>query len=183
MIEATVAATRLPVTVKMRLGWDDATRNAPELARRAQAAGVRMITVHGRTRCQFYKGRADWAAVGAVREAVTVPLVVNGDCASLSDARAMVAASGAHAVMIGRAAVGRPWLIGAVAKALAEGAPTLKLPTLAERADAAVEHYESLLSAYGVGVGVRHARKHLAAHADDAAGSGLAVDDRCVAFW
>ena len=105
----------MPVTVKMRLGWDDATRNAPELARRAEAEGVAMITVHGRTRCQFYKGEADWAAIRAVVSAVSIPVVANGDCHGVADARAMLARSGAAGVMIGRAAVGRPWLVGDIA--------------------------------------------------------------------
>lgn len=176
LIEATVAATRKPVTVKMRLGWDDSSRNAPDLARRAEASGAQMVTVHGRTRCQFYKGRADWQAVAAVRDAIAIPLVVNGDCGGLADARAMLAASGADAVMIGRAAVGRPWLVGAVARALAEDAADIAEPPVAERAAAARDHYDSLLTAYGIAVGVRHARKHLAAYAEDAARTGIAVD-------
>ena len=113
LIEATVRGTSVPVTLKMRLGWDADCLNAPEIARRAQDAGVHMITIHGRTRNQFYKGRADWRAIRAVVEATSLPLVANGDCASLDDARRMLAASGAAGVMIGRAAVGRPWLVGA----------------------------------------------------------------------
>ena len=119
LIRATVGAVKVPVSVKMRLGWDEAGLNAPELARRAECEGVAMLTVHGRTRCQFYRGKADWAAIRKVRDSVSIPLVANGDCTSATDASAMLAASGADAVMIGRAAIGRPWLVGQIAAHLA----------------------------------------------------------------
>ncbi len=166
LIEATVAAVKIPVTVKMRLGWDASSLNAPELARRAQDAGAQMITVHGRTRVQFYTGQADWTAIRAVRDAITIPLVANGDCASLEDARAMLAASGADAVMIGRAAVGKPWLPGMIARGL-RGESSAE-PPVSERLAAARDHLESLVSTMGAHAGLRHARKHLAAYADNA---------------
>lgn len=166
LIEAVVAAVAIPVTVKMRLGWDDASRNAPELARRAEAAGARMITVHGRTRCQFYKGVADWPAIRAVVDAVRAPVVANGDIHNANDAAKALAQSQAHAVMVGRAALGRAWLPAAIGAALSggDGHP----PPTNIRRDAAIEHYTELLSLYGTKMGVRHARKHVAAYLADA---------------
>lgn len=154
LIEATVEAVRVPVTLKMRLGWDESSLNAPELAVRAQDAGVRLITVHGRTRCQFYKGRADWGAIRAVRDVISIPLIANGDVETPADVSAIRSASGADAVMIGRAAQGQPWLVGALAGH--RDAPE----TIEEIAELAVEHYDATLIHYGVPVGMRHFRKH-----------------------
>jgi nifR3 family TIM-barrel protein len=171
IIRATIAAVTVPVTLKMRLGWDRSTLNAPELARRAEAEGVALLTVHGRTRDQFYKGEADWRAIAAVKQAVSVPVVVNGDCRSSADAAAMLAASGADAVMIGRAALGRPWFVGQIACFLATG-KLGPLPSAEQRRAAALNHYRTLLSLFGREQGLRHARKHLAAYAEWAAHDG-----------
>lgn len=167
LIRATIAAVRIPVTLKMRLGWDPKTVNAPELGRRAEAEGIAMLTVHGRTRSQFYQGAADWAAIGAVKRAVSIPVAANGDCKSLADATAMLAQSGADAVMIGRAAAGQPWLVGDIAHFLTNGQARQPI-SHAERKSAALEHFETLLERFGAVQGVRHARKHLAAYADHA---------------
>jgi nifR3 family TIM-barrel protein len=166
LIRATVASTKLPVSLKMRLGWDEASLNAPELARRAEAEGIAMVTVHGRTRCQFFQGQANWAAIKQVKDAVKIPVIANGDCNSPKDAAAMLAASGADAVMIGRAALGRPWLVGQIAHYLATG--ELFEPLAESRRQAALEHYETLLELFGTAQGLRHARKHLSAYANHA---------------
>ena len=176
LIEATVGAVKLPVTLKMRLGWDASTINAPELARRAQAAGVCMITVHGRTRCQFYIGRADWTAIRAVREAITIPLVVNGDIQTPNDIDAALNASGADAVMVGRAAQGRPWLPGQFARYLANGVHESS-PPLAVQLSLITALYEEMLAHHGLRIGLRHARKHLGWALDAAAATaGVAID-------
>jgi tRNA-dihydrouridine synthase B len=160
LIEATISAVRVPVTLKMRLGWDERSFNAPDLARRAEAAGVQMITVHGRTRCQFYKGRADWSAVRAVRGAIAIPLVVNGDITSYEAAVEALAMSGADAVMIGRGAQGQPWLPGQIGRRLDGGGPE-SAPTFAQQLTYARSLYDEVCSHYGLRVGLRHARKHL----------------------
>jgi len=176
LIEATVGAVALPVTLKMRLGWDHSTINAPELSRRAEAAGIRMITVHGRTRCQFYTGHADWSAVRAVRDAITIPLVVNGDIRDFDDIDTALEVSGADAVMIGRAAQGRPWLVGQFARYLASGVREAP-PALALQLQMITALYEDMLAHHGLRIGLRHARKHLGWALDAAAATaGVAFD-------
>ncbi len=176
LIDATVGATTLPVTLKMRLGWDDTTRNAAELARRAEAAGVRMVTVHGRTRCQFFTGKADWHAVRAVKDSVAIPVVVNGDIGSFDDAETALAQSGADAVMVGRSAQGRPWLPGAIGKYFNTGRREAD-PPLADQLRYLRELYEDTLHHYGARHGLRHARKHLSWGLNVAAGAaGVASD-------
>ncbi|WP_051201503.1 tRNA dihydrouridine synthase DusB [Paracoccus aminophilus] len=172
LIDAVVGAVDLPVTLKMRLGWDSDCLNAPELACRAVAAGVRMITVHGRTRAQFYTGTADWSAIRVVRDAVAnlpvpPPLVANGDVVDAASARAAVAASGADAVMVGRGAQGAPWRLAQISHEL-WGTPAPVVPQGAALADAVEEHYEDILALYGTELGARVARKHLGWYAEEA---------------
>jgi len=170
LVEAVVNAVSVPVTLKMRLGWDDASRNAAEIARAAEAAGVRMITVHGRTRCQFYKGSADWTAIGEVVRAVEVPVLANGDIVDAASARAALAASGASGVMVGRGAQGAPWRLAEIAAAI-WGRPAPQVPRGAALADLVTAHFDASLSFYGRDLGARVIRKHLGWYLD-AAGVG-----------
>ena len=160
LIEATISAVKVPVTLKMRLGWDDRSLNAPELARRAEAAGVQLISVHGRTRCQFYNGNADWAAVRAVRDAIGIPLVINGDITSFEKAVAALETSGADAVMVGRGAQGQPWLPGQIGRRIETGVVE-SAPSLTEQLKYIRALYDEVCRHYGLRIGLRHARKHL----------------------
>lgn len=160
LIEAAVKAVTIPVTLKMRLGWDATTINAPDLALRAESAGIRLIAVHGRTRCQHFKGRADWRAIRAVKEAVSIPVIANGDAISPSDVMAMIAASGADGAMIGRGCYGAPWLPGRIAKTIETGNDPGD-PHADQRRDILRFQYQDMLVHYGRDLGVRMARKHL----------------------
>lgn len=165
LIKAVVGAVSIPVTLKTRLGWDDALLNAADLAKRAEDAGIRMITIHGRTRCQFYTGAADWAAIAPIKDAVSIPVIANGDITDSETAQTALTQSGADGVMVGRGAQGKPWLLAQIADDLyGTGAPNI--PVGDEFADMVAGHYEAMLSFYGATLGYRVARKHLGWYMD-----------------
>lgn len=168
LIEAVVSAVDVPVTLKTRLGWDDTLLNAPEVARRAQEAGVQMVTIHGRTRCQFYKGRADWSAIRAVKQAVSIPVIANGDIVDTAAARTALEQSGADGVMVGRGAQGKPWLLAQISHDL-YGADAPDIPVGNDLIDMVRTHYQAMLGFYGADLGLRVARKHLGWYMDQAA--------------
>ena len=180
ILEATVKAVNLPVTLKMRTGWDDNSRNAPKLAKIAEDAGIKMITVHGRTRCQFYEGHADWSFVRRVKETVSLPVIVNGDITTLEEAEEALSLSGADGVMVGRGAYGKPWFLRQVMHFFKTGT-RLPDPPLAEQRDTLLGHYDAMLSHYGVNVGSRIARKHLGWYSKGLYGSSefRAAVNRC----
>ena len=160
ILKATVDAVSVPVTLKMRTGWDDDSRNAPELAKIAEGLGIQMLTVHGRTRCQFFKGRADWSFIKKVKDAVSIPVIANGDIQSVHDAKDALDQSTADGVMVGRGAYGRPWFVSQVAAYL-DTAETPNDPSYKDQMDIVLEHYQGLIDLYGENAGMRIARKHL----------------------
>ncbi|WP_302477893.1 tRNA dihydrouridine synthase DusB [Ruegeria arenilitoris] len=167
LIEAVVEAVDVPVTLKTRLGWDDNLLNAPDVARRAQDAGICMVTIHGRTRCQFYKGSADWRAIRAVKQAVSIPVIANGDIVDADAARVALDQSGADGVMVGRGAQGKPWLLAQICHDL-YGAAAPKIPAGDDLVEMVRAHYQAMLGFYGSDLGLRVARKHLGWYMDEA---------------
>lgn len=167
LIEAVVNAVDVPVTLKTRLGWDDDCLNAADVAKRAQDAGIKLVTIHGRTRCQFYKGAADWAAIRTIKDAVTIPVIANGDIVDADTARKALDLSQADGVMIGRGAQGRPWVLAQIAATL-HGTQMPKIPQGSDLIDMVCAHYEAMLSFYGQEMGRKVARKHLGWYMDDA---------------
>jgi tRNA-dihydrouridine synthase B len=167
ILQAVVAGAGVPVTLKTRLGWDERSLNAPEIAARAEAAGIAMITIHGRTRCQFYKGHADWAAIAAVKAAVRIPVIANGDIIDGATARTALDRSNADGVMVGRGAQGAPWRLAQIGAHLT-GAPAPTVPQGADLYDLIAQHYEEILAHYGADLGLRVARKHLGWYLEEA---------------
>ena len=168
LIEAVVGAVNIPVTLKTRLGWDADLMNAPQIAARAEAAGIRQIVIHGRTRCQFYNGAADWRAIAAVKDSVRIPVIANGDIVDAASARTALAQSGADGVMVGRGAQGRPWLLAQIAATLYSGAPPT-LPQGSDFTDMVAGHYTDMIAFYGRTLGLRLARKHVGWYMDTCA--------------
>jgi tRNA-dihydrouridine synthase B len=175
LIEAVVGAVNVPVTLKTRLGWDEGLLNAPDLARRAEQAGIAMVTIHGRTRCQFYRGSADWSAIRAVKEAVSIPVIANGDITDSATADLALRQSGADGVMVGRGVKGAPWRLAQIAHDL-HGTPAPRVPEGTALADLVAGHYEAMLSFYGEEIGLRVARKHLGWYLDAAGDARLRPD-------